>query len=69
MNSTTDFAKTIAARAGTRAQMLAFDGRRMPRRDDLGASLERRIEGMMRATRSAGQLSGYSRLSTQVPKT
>jgi hypothetical protein len=68
MNSTTDFAKTIAARAGTRAQMLAFDGR-MPRRDRLGASLERRIEGMMRAARSAGQLGGHSTLSTQVPKT
>jgi hypothetical protein len=67
--STTDFAKTIAARARARTQMLALDGRDVERRDHVGAALERRIEGVMRAARSAGHVGAHSRVSTQVSKT
>ena len=67
MNST-DFAKTLAARARARAQMLAMDGRRNAVRDHVGASLERRIEGVRRAARGAGPKGG-SRIGPQLPKT
>jgi hypothetical protein len=66
--SSTDFAKTLAARARTRAQMLAIDGRRSAVRDHVGASLERRIESVRRATRGIGPVTG-SRIGPQLPKT
>jgi hypothetical protein len=68
--TTTDFAKTIAARARARTQMLALEGHdQASRRDRAGATLERRIEVVLRAARSAGHIDGQSRIGTQVPKT
>jgi hypothetical protein len=62
----TEFAKTIAARARARTQMLALEGRRpTSRRDHVGETLERRIEGALRAAR----VSGRSTFGAQVPKT
>ena len=66
--SSTDFAKTLAARARARAQMLAMDGRRSAARGHVGASLECRIESVRRAARGAGHL-GDSRIGPQLPKT
>ena len=66
--SSPDFAKTLAARARTRAQMLAMEGRRAAVRDHVGASLERRIESVRRAARSVGPAGG-SRIGPQLPKT
>jgi hypothetical protein len=68
--STTDFAKTIAARAWARAQMLALEGRGPAlRRDHVAATLERRIDGALRAARGAGHFGGRSTLGASVPKT
>jgi hypothetical protein len=64
MNST-DFAKTIAARARARAQMLAMEEGRVAVRDHVGATLERRVESVRRAARHAGR----SRMTPQLPKT
>jgi hypothetical protein len=66
MNPT--FAKTIAARARARAQMLTMEGRRVAARDG-AAALERRIESVRRAARSVGYVGGPSRIGSQVPKT
>jgi hypothetical protein len=65
--SSTDFAKTLAARARTRAQMLAMDGSGSAVRGHVGASLERRIDGVRRAARAVGPMRG-SRIGPQLPK-
>ena len=66
--SSTDFAKTLAARARARAQMIAMDGRRSAVRDHVGASLERRIESVRRAARGGAPVGG-SRIGPRLPKT
>jgi hypothetical protein len=68
MNST-DFAKTIAARARMRAQTLAAEGRRVVKRDTVSASLERRMESVRRAGRTTSYVGGRSRIGSQLPKT
>ena len=67
--TSTDFAKTIAARARARTQMLAMNGRGTAVRDHVGASLERRIERVRSAARGSKPAGSRSRLSPPVPKT
>jgi hypothetical protein len=65
--SSTDFAKTMTARARARGQILAMDGRGGAVRDQVGASLERRIESVRRAARAASQVRSRSRISQTLP--